>query len=457
MKISIITSAVFITLIAITSCKDSSSNEVTSSEDTSKSIEVSNSEEIPSSEEISNSDDVPTTTEVTIGNQVWMTKNLNVAKFRNGDVIPYAGTQKEWDLADENEQPAWCYYDMNIYGKLYNWYAVNDPRGLAPEGWKVPSSEDWITLIDYLGGESVAGGKMKTTGTKYWKGWEKEDKNMESRNTDATNESGFFGLPGGIGLGNYFQSIGRDANWWSSTEFDRTNAIVVSINHLGAYIWKGNTRKKEGMSVRCIREGSADKLTIKKSSSSEIKIGKQVWMTKNLNVNKFRNGDIIPHAKTNAEWIRARENKLPAWCYYNNNPENEGRYGKLYNWYAVNDKRGLAPNGWHIPSDKEWTVLTDYLGGEFEAGGKMKNNSSSWNNNGDGTTNESGFSGMPGGFRYEYGTFNNIGDYGFWWSSSEEVADINDVWCRNLGRDTNSIRRNDGNKSYGFSVRCIRD
>lgn len=443
MIIRLIKSVVFIPLIAITSCKESSSNEVTRSEDTSTSTEIS------SSEELLNSDDVPTTSEVTIGNQVWMTKNLNVAKFRNGDIIPFAGTEQEWKLAAENEQPAWCYYDMYIY---YNWYAVNDPRGLAPEGWKVPSSEDWITLIDYLGGESVAGGKMKTTGTKYWKGWEKEDKNMESRNTGATNESGFFALPGGVASARDFQSIGRDGYWWSSTEFDRTDAISVGINHLGAHIWKGNSWKNSGLSVRCLREGSTDKLINEKSSSSEIKIGKQVWMNKNLNVDKFRNGDIIPHAKTNEAWSRACENKQPAWCYYDNNPENGIRYGKLYNWYAVSDKRGLAPNGWHIPSDKEWTVLTEYLGGEYEAGGKMKKNSSSWDNNGVGTTNDSGFSGLPGGF-----TGGDINKYGFWWSSTVVEFNNDNIWCRNLGYDTNSIRRNQGERGYGFSVRCIRD
>ena len=94
----------------------------------------------------------------------------------------------------------------------------------------------------------------------------------------------------------------------------------------------------------------------------EVKIGQQVWTTENLNVDKFRNGEIIPEAKSEEEWIEAGDNKKPAWCYYNNDPSNGTKYGKLYNWYAVNDPRGLAPEGWHIPSDKEWDVLTNYLG-----------------------------------------------------------------------------------------------
>ncbi len=104
-----------------------------------------------------------------------------------------------------------------------------------------------------------------------------------------------------------------------------------------------------------------------------VTIGNQVWMTKNLDVSTFRNGDPIPQAKTAAEWKAADENKQPAWCYYDNDPANGAKYGKLYNWYAVNDSRGLAPAGYHIPSDVEWKQLTDFLGSE--AGKKMKSKS----------------------------------------------------------------------------------
>lgn len=84
-----------------------------------------------------------------------------------------------------------------------------------------------------------------------------------------------------------------------------------------------------------------------------VTIGNQVWMTKNLNVDKFRNGDPIPEAKTDEEWIKAGENKQPAWCYYENDPANGEKYGKVFNWYAVNDPRGLAPEGWHDPTEEE--------------------------------------------------------------------------------------------------------
>ena len=118
--------------------------------------------------------------------------------------------------------------------------------------------------------------------------------------------------------------------------------------------------------------------------AQEIKIGTQTWTTKNLDVSKFRNGEAIPLAKTNAEWELAGQNKQPAWCYYENKGENGTTYGKLYNWFAVNDPRGLAPSGYHIPTDAEWTILTDYLGGDSIAGAKMKS-TSGWNSF-DGTT-----------------------------------------------------------------------
>ena len=100
----------------------------------------------------------------------------------------------------------------------------------------------------------------------------------------------------------------------------------------------------------------------------------------NLDVDRFRNGDPIPHAQTEEEWLYAGENGQPAWCYYDNDPKNGKKYGKLYNWYAVNDYRGLAPKGYHIPSDEEWSVLTRFLGGVYIAGDKMKS-TTGWDNN----------------------------------------------------------------------------
>jgi uncharacterized protein (TIGR02145 family) len=182
-------------------------------------------------------------------------------------------------------------------------------------------------------------------------------------------------------------------------------------------------------------------------------IGNQVWMTENLNVDKFRNGDPIPQVENYWEWKEAGYKEQPAWCYYQNDANIGVKYGKLYNWYAVNDPRGLAPNGWHIPSDAEWTVLTDYLGGNAKAGAKMKQNIG-WFGGGNGT-NSSGFSGIPGGYRDYHGRFDNSVLDGFWWSSS--YANRLDAWGRGLHYSSDFIDRYSSYKYSGWSVRCIRD
>ena len=189
------------------------------------------------------------------------------------------------------------------------------------------------------------------------------------------------------------------------------------------------------------------------ASTEEVTIGKQVWMTKNLNVDKFRNGDPVPEAKTVEEWVEAGRNKQPAWCYYNNDPDNGDRYGKLYNWYAVNDPRGLAPKGWKIPSSGDWSLLIDFLSGESVAGKKMKSNSG-WENDGNGT-NESGFSGLPGGARGYDGTFGYVGEYGYWMSSTE--FSTSNAWARYLDYGNGNVKEFHYSKVGGASVRCIRD
>ena len=176
-------------------------------------------------------------------------------------------------------------------------------------------------------------------------------------------------------------------------------------------------------------------------------------MTKNLDVSTFRNGDPILQAKTKEEWEKAGENKQPAWCYYENNAANGKKYGKLYNYFAVKDPRGLAPIGFHIPLDNEWSILTDYLGGEEVAGKKMKS-TIGWPENGNGN-NSSKFLGLPGGSRNGSGAFINIGKFGYFWSSSEHNT-ING-FDRNLGYSYDFTGRYGVAKVEGLSVRCLKD
>ena len=181
-----------------------------------------------------------------------------------------------------------------------------------------------------------------------------------------------------------------------------------------------------------------------------IKIGNQIWTNKNLAVTKFRNGDLIPEAKTNEEWVK----NSPAWCYYDNNPENGKKYGLIYNWAAVNDSRGIAPIGWHVSSDSEWTILVNYLGGELVAGAKIKSNFG-WLENGNGT-NESGFNALPGFARSDKGPFYpNLGKEADWWTSTQ--YDNREAWSRYVSSKNNKVSKYKGYKSNGFYVRCVKD
>jgi uncharacterized protein (TIGR02145 family) len=200
--------------------------------------------EIPSKENITDT--------VKIGTQVWMSKNLNVDHYRNGELIPEVTDTLEWISLKTG---AWCYYNNDsatgeIYGKLYNWYAVNDPRGLAPKGWHVPGNKEWGKLISNLGGEKVAGSKLKEAGTSHWK----------SPNTESTNEVGFTAIPGGWrSLGGIidpsgFNYIGIYGNWWTSSESDAENAFYINLISMFTIANIYAYYKEDGFSVRCVRD-----------------------------------------------------------------------------------------------------------------------------------------------------------------------------------------------------------
>jgi uncharacterized protein (TIGR02145 family) len=186
-----------------------------------------------------------------------------------------------------------------------------------------------------------------------------------------------------------------------------------------------------------------------------VSICNQTWTKSNLNVAKYRNGDVIPQVQDATQWTNLTTG---AWCYYNNDPINGPIYGKLYNWYAVNDQRGLAPNGYHIPSDSEWTNLISCLGGVTVAGGAMKESSTiNWVSPNTGATNSSGFTGIPGGYNY-YG-FNDIGIRGYWWTSSEYISQGGVDYGKYYALYT-FIASADYSytfKTTGYSVRCIKD
>ena len=176
--------------------------------------------------------------------------------------------------------------------------------------------------------------------------------------------------------------------------------------------------------------GSGDGLKAQEDKSyNTVQIGEQEWMAENLNVSHFKNGDPIPEARTEEDWYKAAEEKQPAWCYYDNDPENGNKYGKLYNWFAVNDSRGLAPGGWHVASDHEWKILEMALGVSQEMtdsedewrgtdeGDKLKVKRG-WEERGNGT-DKSGFSALPGGFRDDMAYFGYMGSKAYFWTSTD--------------------------------------
>lgn len=182
-----------------------------------------------------------------------------------------------------------------------------------------------------------------------------------------------------------------------------------------------------------------------------VEIGEQFWMSENLKTTKYCNGDLISNITDNNLWSNTN---VGAWSNYSNLSENVDSYGKLYNWLAITDERNVCPCGWHVPSDDEWTVLVDYLGGELVAGGKMKG-FNLWINPNTNANNSSGFSAMPSGRRNANGEFQFINSRGYFWSST--LSSTNSVYSRFLVNTDGVIYRDIFSSNIGKAVRCIKD
>lgn len=185
------------------------------------------------------------------------------------------------------------------------------------------------------------------------------------------------------------------------------------------------------------------------NSYKTIQIGTQTWMAENLKTTKYNDGTVIPFVTDVTGWGAL---SAPGYCWYNNYSIS---YGAMYNWYTVNSGK-LCPMDWHVPSDVEWTALTDYLGGESVAADKLKETGTThWLVTKSGVNNESGFTALPSGYRSYAGTFNSIRSYGYWWSSTG-VASA-EAYYRDINYGYVYVDRSSSNKRSGFSVRCIKD
>ncbi len=408
---------------------------------------------------------------VQIGDQCWFKENLNV-----GTMIDGSDNQTNNNLIEKycyNDDPANC----ATYGGLYQWdemmqYTTQQGTpGICPTGWHLPTDAEYTALTDFLGGESIAGGKMKSTGT-----IEASTGLWFTPNTSATNQSGFTALPGGNRDYNAsFGYLGHDAYFWSSTENGTDYTWLRSLFYNSAYVVRGFGSNNHGFSSRCVKDleqacpGSPTVTDIDGNVYNTVQIDDQCWMKENLKTTTYRNGTAIPNVMDDNAWYNLTTG---AYVWYDNDISWKDSYGALYNWFATVDANGLCPTGFHVPTDDEWTALTDYIGGmgsphgnELKScrqvnsplgGGCSTDEHPRWDHdNSNYGTDDYGFSGLPGGSRGYSGNFDFIGYYGIWWSSTEYSS--GSAWYHYLSYYYGYVSVSDYYKQIGISVRCLRD
>jgi uncharacterized protein (TIGR02145 family) len=488
-----------------------------------------------------------TYTTVQIGAQCWFRENLSVGTMINSS--QGGPLQTDNDIIEK-----YCYGNNAInceeYGGLYEWkeamqYVTEEgAQGICPPGWHIPADGEWEILVDLYGGSEVAAGSLKEAGYEHW----------NPPNTDATNISGFTGLPGGLRsrfVGSFSQ-INEVGYFWSSTPTGSNNSWTRDLWYNYPLVERVNLEHDFGISIRCIKGcwpepsqanagpdqlnvpgtsttlaantptygtgiwsiitgtggtfvdpwsptaefqgvagneyslswtistdcgSTADTMVVSFAAASftcgdplidyrnwtsynTVLIGTQCWMVQNLTIGE-------PIASNSGGQLQTDNGIIEKYCY-DNSPSMCSGYGGLYEWneamqYVMNEgTQGICPEGWHIPSDGEWTILTDYLGGEYVAGGKMKSTGTLqdgtglWSAPNEGATNESGFTGDPGGVRgYYYGNFYNVNAQGSFWSSTQ--ASSEKAWNRELDFGWADATRASSYKDYGLSVRCLKD
>lgn len=264
---------------------------------------------------------------------------------------------------------------------------------------------------------------------------------------NSNNESGFRVERKSGEVFSLMATVGKDVTTYSD----------LSLQPGTAYTYRVQAYNKAGNSLTYSNEatgttpGVAD---VVGNIYKTVQIGTQLWMAENLKTVKYANGDVIPNVTDLTSWSALATG---AWSNYNNDPSLDNPYGKLYNWYAVADPRNVCPTGWHVPTEVEWTLLKEHLGGEAVAGGKSKATGTLyWNDPNVGATNESGFNALAGGYRAYDVNFSHKGIGGYFWSSTE--FDGGNAWVHGaVNNVTNFFPYNNGLKNDGFSVRCLKN
>ena len=482
-----------------------------------------------------------------IGDQCWFAENLRTQHYANGDSIPAGLTDSEWitttsgATAVYGEGSSFClHYSPDIdacdegqslaeYGRLYNWYAVDDTRGLCPSGWRVPSDEEWTDLEIYITSQSFDGAEGTALKSTY--GW--------FFGGNGTDNFGFSALPGGwrtdIAFGDTgrFDNAGFIGHWWSSS-FDGGFALYRNLNFSNPDINWDYQYPNLGFSVRCLSgpiQGCTDSSYLEYNPSAELDngscltlvspgctdslyvefdpiaivddgscltlaptefscgdsalydnywyattlIGDQCWFAENLRTATYLNGDSIPEGLTDGDWTSTTSGATTVFGEGNSfcdavspvidacdEAQSLAEYGRLYNWYVVNDARGLCPSGWRVPTDEEWTDLKNYITSQGFNGieGTALKSTYGWysgpsSSNG---TDDFGFSALPGGSRNGFdGTLGGAGLNGSWWSSSPFGPVGSDAYRRSLNHYHEGVLLYLSNPRNGYSVRCLRD
>ncbi len=526
---------------------------------------------------------------VLIGSQCWTKENLKTTKYRNGTNIQYPGADNNaWN---SNTEGAYAWYDndanwKDLYGALYNWHAVSNVNQLCPEGWRVPSDNDWYALSDYISGGTATGGNQlkscRQDGSPLGGGcntathprWDNHETSY------GTDDYGFGALPGGERQsGGSYHFLGSNGNYWSSTESTADAAWHRAMDD-HPNLWRPSRGKSHGINVRCVRDHSGeagepvietasitnitettatsggtvsssggaavtqrgvvystnpnptviDNLTIDGNGLGSfvsqleslepgttyylrayatnsvgtsygnelsfttaiqggnpcggittitdadgnvyntIEIGTQCWTKENLKTTVYDNGNPIDSPGSN-NWAW-ENNTIGAYAWYDNNANWKDLYGALYNWHAVNNADKLCPDGWHVPTDDDWSTLIAFVGdASTQAGNRLKScrqensplggecNTTAhprWNSHDTHYgTDEHDFAALPGGHRNTQGNYFVLGIDGFFWSASETTNSAQ-AWARTIGYSEGAVFQNQLDKAQGMAVRCIK-
>lgn len=369
------------------------------------------------------------------------------------------------------------------YGYLYNWYAASDSRNIANTGWHLPSKSEYETLQSYLGGQAVAGGKMKETGFTYW----------ASPNTGATNESKFNGRASGYRANNTggFSGNTQYLFMWTSTAYDSTYSVKANlVNTISNFGVNTTEHNRTGLSIRLIKDSTT--LTNGQSATyigndgkvyRTIYIGTQEWLADNLAETKYRNGGSITEVTYESSWVILTSG---ARCVFNNYESNMGtitygigkilreasvvytpiKYGLLYNWWAATDSRNIAASGWHVPTGQELQALRTYLDGSGTpstntAGSKLKETGTVyWNSPNTGADNASGFNARGGGSRnYSTGVFQNLKSNASFWTSTLSISTLAEIGYIDYNNTYFRVEYGGTYRAqlpYGFSIRLVK-